>query len=157
MIVDLDEKTESGSFELKGGGKVHLRLLSATDLKEMAKACIKVNAEYPLLKDPIDGKEKYQRFEGRTFNDELWEEMKCDRAITGWDDLFDKNGNPIPCTKENKVLLMTPGKAPEFLKAVEEGLKALKEADTARAEGAEKNSQTGSDGAMSIPSPAQDA
>ncbi len=141
MIIDLEEKaTESGTFELKGGGKVHLRLLSGDDLKEIYKATFAMVPEYVLLKDPATGKEKYQRFEGQKFNSDLFDAMKWDKAITGWDDLFDKNSTPIPVTKENKVLLMTSGKAPEFVTAVEDGLKALQEIDKARAEAVSKNS-----------------
>ena len=121
MIVDLEEKTECGSFELKGGGKVHLRLLTGTDIKEMRKACLSNIVEYPLL----DG--KYQRFEGTKFDEELWESMKWDRGITGWDNLFDCNKKAIPVTPENKALLME--RVMEFRLAVENGLKALKEAE----------------------------
>lgn len=133
MIIDLDEKDECGTFELAGGGKVHLRLLTIDDLKVMRKACLKTVPEYPLL----DG--KYQRFEGQTFDGDLFDEMKWDRVITGWDDLFDRNKKPIPVIKENKILLMSPGKAPEFVRAVEEGLKTLKDADAEKFRAAEKN------------------
>jgi hypothetical protein len=131
MIVDLEEKEESGTFELEGGGKVSLRLLSGVDLKAMRKACMTTAVEYPLL----DG--KYQRFEAPKFNGELFEEMKWDRAITGWEALFDRNKKPIPVTPENKVLLME--KAEEFAAAVNAGLASLKEAEKVRTEQAEKN------------------
>ena len=137
MIVDLEEKDESGTFELKGGGKVSLRLLNSDDLKSLRKACMTTVSEYPLLKDPVDGKEKYQRFEAPVFNGDLFELMKWDRIITGWELLFDRNEKPIPVTPENKVLLME--KVPEFAEAVNEGLKSLKEAESAKAEQVEKN------------------
>lgn len=151
MIVDLDDKEEKGSFELKGGGKVFLRLLSGDDLKSMRKACMTTVAEYPLLKDPADGKEKYQRFEAPKFDGELFDQMKWDRAITGWELLFDRNQKPIPVTPENKVLLME--KVPEFAEAVNDGLKALKEAEKARMEQAEKNLPPGSSSGKSKPGP----
>jgi len=135
MIVDLEEKEESGSFELKGGGKVHLRLMSAKDVKEVRDASTTIVPEYPLL----DG--KYQRFEAEKFDVELFVEMRLDRNITGWDDLFDKNEKPIPVTKENKVLLMAM--IPEFREAVDNGLAALKEAEAAKAEQSEKNLSPG--------------
>jgi hypothetical protein len=144
MIVDLDEKTESGTFELKGGGKVTIRLLTLNDLREIRKATGKTVAEYPLLEDPKTKELIYRRFEGFHFDSDLFDEMKWDRIITGWEDLFDKNKKPIPVTKEMKVLLMTSGKAPEFVEAVENGLKALREADEAKSKAAEKNSSTGS-------------
>jgi len=143
MIVDLDEKTESGTFELKGGGKVTIRLLTVNDLREIRKATGKTVAEYPLLEDPKTKELVYRRFEGFHFDGDLFDEMKWDRIITGWGDLFDKNKKPIPCTKKMKVLLMTSGKAPEFVEAVENGLKALREADEAKSKAAEKNSLNG--------------
>lgn len=131
MIVDLNEKTESGWFDLEGGGRVHLRLLDITDIRDMRKACLKTVPEYPKL----DG--KYQRFEGQEFDNDLWNEMLWDRTIIGWEGIFDRDELPIPVTKEHKVLLMM--RVSEFVKVYEEGIKALKAAEEARAEAAEKN------------------
>jgi len=131
MIVDLEEKEESGSFELKGGGKVYLKLRNEADEKEIRAACVKLVVEYPLL----DG--KYQRFESEKTDMTLFVEMCWDKNITGWDDLFDCKEKPIPVTKENKILLMKM--VPLFRETVEKGLQALKEVETARAEAAEKN------------------
>lgn len=131
MIVDLEDREERGTFDLEGGGKVHLRLLSATDLRDIRKACTTVKAEYPLL----DG--EYRRFESHEFNADLFDEMRFDRCITGWDDVFDRNKTPVPVTKENKVLLMRI--VPKFSKAVNKGLKALQKAERERVEAAEKN------------------
>jgi hypothetical protein len=135
MIVDLSDKDVAGKFELKGGGKVHLRLRNEKDEREILAACRTVTAEYPFL----DG--QYRRFEVVKNDQDLFFEMSMDRNITGWDGLFDKNKKPIPVTKENKVLLMKV--APDFRDAVNAGLAALKEAETAEAkiaEHAEKNS-----------------
>jgi hypothetical protein len=131
MIVDLTDKEEKGRFDLKDGGWIELRLLSVQDIKDMRDACIKTVAEYPLL----DG--KYQRFERMDFNSDLWDEMRYDRTIVGWGDIFDKNEKPIPCTKEMKVALMI--KVPEFITAYTEGMKTLKDAEKAKAEVQEKN------------------
>lgn len=135
MIVDLEEREEKATFDLKGGGKLHLRLLSADDIKAMRKACMKKVVEYPLL----DG--KYQRFENQDFDSDLWQEMLFDLTITGWDDLFDRNEKAIPVTKENKLLLMT--RVPEFTEAYMAGMKALKDAESARQGQSEKNLPTG--------------
>jgi hypothetical protein len=131
MIVDLTDKEQKGRFDLDGGGWVELRLLSVQDLKDMRDACIKMVAEYPML----DG--KYQRFERMEFNSDLWDEIRYDRSIVAWGDIFDKNEKPIPCTKEMKVLLMT--RVPEFIEAYDEGMKALKDAENTKAEEQEKN------------------
>ncbi len=132
MIVDLEEKEESGWFDLRDGGRVNLRLLSIADFREIRKATSKAKAEYPLL----DG--KYQRFEAVDFDADLFNEMRLDRNIIGWEKLFDRNEKEIPVTKGNKVLLME--RSTEFRDAVENGLKALQEAEKARSEAAEKNS-----------------
>lgn len=131
-VIDLEEKEESAWFDLEGGGRVHLRLLSIKDIREIRTACYSSVAEYPKL----DG--KYQRFEAQTFNDELFTEMRLDRNILGWENLFDKNGKEIPVTKENKALLYE--RSDVFRKAVDDGLQALQEAEKATAEASEKNS-----------------
>lgn len=141
MIVDLEEKTEEGWFDLRDGGRVHLRLMSSTDVKEMRKACFTTVAEYPLLEDEA-GKASYKRFEARRFDEDLWEEMRWDRCVLGWENVFDRNMTPVPVTKENKYLLMS--KVPEFIKSVEDGMKALKDAEQARIEEEIKNLSGGS-------------
>jgi hypothetical protein len=135
MIVDLESKTESGTFELKGGGKVHLRLISVTDMREIREACVKKMVEYPLLGEGAD--RKYHRFETADSDPELFNEMLWDRGITGWDDIYDRNEQPVPVNKENKILLMT--RVPAFHEAVENGFKALKEAEAAKADTLQKN------------------
>ena len=131
MIVDLKEKEESGTFELAGGGKVHLRLRSEADEKAIRAACRTIVAEYPFL----DG--QYRRFEVEKTDPDLFFEMSMDRNITGWDDLFDKNKKPIPVTKENKVLLMK--NVPRFRDAVNAGLQVLKDREREQAEILPKN------------------
>ena len=136
-IVDLEERSETGTFGLVGGGKVHLRLMNTLDLRGMKAACVKKVAEYPLLKDPATGKERHQRFEAEEFDAEKFQRMGWDRNIVGWEELYDKNEQPIPVTMENKARLMEMVSA--FAEAVAAGLKALKEAEKERTEQAEKN------------------
>jgi hypothetical protein len=132
MIVNIEENTEIGTFAFKsGGGKVHLRLLSGEDIRAMRKACLSSVPEYPLL----DG--KYQRFEAQNFDSDRWDLMLWGKVITGWEDLYDRSGTPIPVTDENKLLLMN--RVPEFRETVEAGMVALKEAEKAKAEQVEKN------------------
>jgi hypothetical protein len=141
MEVDLKKKeTESGWFDIKGGGRVHVRLLSVDDIAAMRKACFSPVVDYPLLKDPKTGREEYRRFESERFNDNLWEEMKNDLAIIGWDAMVNKETKkPIEVTKENKNLLMFPGVCPPFREAVEKGMASLKEAEKIKAEAVIKN------------------
>jgi len=135
MIVDLEEKTESGSFEIKGGGKVHLRLLSSADIRDMKKASLTDVVEYPLLGE--GDKKTYHRFESQKFDSDVFNKMIWDRGITGWDGISDKNKNPIPVTAENKELLML--RSQDFREAVEKGQAALKKAEEERAEAEIKN------------------
>ncbi|MHB8110495.1 MAG: hypothetical protein ACYDHW_10745 [Syntrophorhabdaceae bacterium] len=143
MVIDIEDKAvETGAFELPGGGKLFLRLLDAKDFKEIRTASLTVKPEYPYLPDVKDGQiqptGRYHRFEGTDFNNDLFNEMMWDRSITGWSDLFDRNNKEIPCTTDNKVLLMTRSK--EFAEKYEEGMKALKEAEEAKKEAEVKNS-----------------
>ena len=52
--------------------------------------------------------------------DDVW-----DFCIVEWKGLVDKNNDPIPCTRENKLLLM--GKSILFAKFVAEGLTKIRE------------------------------
>lgn len=131
MRVDLTTREEQGWFDIRDGAKVHLRLLSETDIAEMRAACITVVPEYPLL----DG--KYQRFEAQKFDGALFERMRVERTILGWSGVQDANGVDVPVTAENKLLLVHL--VPDFAKAVDAGLKALKDAEAARLEAREKN------------------
>lgn len=130
MNVDLTEKEEKGSFDLKGGGKVHLRLRNEADEKEIRKACVTTVVDYPFL----DG--KYQRFENEKTDTDLFLLMCWDKNIVGWDGILEDK-KPVPVTKENKVALMK--RSEDFREAVQNGLKALQEASKVRAEAAEKN------------------
>ena len=140
MNVDLTDKEEVGTFELKGGGKVHLRLRNEKDEDEIAAACVTTVIEYPWLPDVVEGKPqatgKYVRFESEKTDWKLKVPMYWDRNITGWDGI-NENGKPVPVTKENKAFLMKHNTA--FSEAVNAGLEALQKASKAKAEQAEKN------------------
>jgi hypothetical protein len=132
MIVDLEEReTENGWFDLPGGGRVHLRLLSRDELHGIRKKTLAVVPEYPL----IEG--EYRRFEGREFNEELFDELWWDKSIVEWKDILDKNGAPIPVSAENKALLMR--RVSGFVEAVDAGLKELKQAEKEKSEASIKN------------------
>lgn len=140
MIVDLQDKEEAGTFDLKGGGKVHLRLRNEADEKEIREACVKTVVEYPYLFDVVDGKTlttgKYVRFESEKTDTDLFLALCWDRNIIGWEGVLE-NGELVPVTKENKVLLME--KSVAFQEAVTNGLKALQGAFKTKSEQAEKN------------------
>lgn len=128
---DISGKTEQGWFDVEGGGRVEFRLLSADELKEITKACVKKGVEYPRL----DG--QFRRFETVDIDNDLFNEMIWDRSIVGWEGLFDAQEREIPVTRENKCLLMTRIQA--FADLHERAMKTLKEATDERAEASEKN------------------
>ena len=140
MNVDLQDKEERGSFDLKGGGKVHLRLRGETDEKEIRAACMTTVVEYPYLLDVVNGETqttgKYVRFESEKTDMDLFLSMCWDKNIIGWDGVLEDK-KPVPVTPENKVLLMR--KSAAFREAVTNGLEALQTASKTRAEQAEKN------------------
>jgi hypothetical protein len=141
MNVDLQGKEERGSFDLKGGGKVHLRLRNEQDEKEIRAACVTTVVEYPWLPDVDEsGKPlttgKYVRFESEKTDTDLFLLMCWDRNITGWEGVLEDK-KPVSVTPENKVLLMR--KSADFRDAVTSGLQALQDALKLKAEQAEKN------------------
>lgn len=140
MNVNLQDKEEKGSFELKGGGKVHLRLRDAADQDEIRAACVKTVVDYPYLLDVVDGKTlatgKYTRFESEKTDMIKSIEMSWDKNIVGWDGVKE-DGKPVPVTTKNKIRLMKL--SPEFNEAVTNGLMALVEASKTKAAVIEKN------------------
>lgn len=140
MIVDLEaskKKTEEevGSFDLEGGGKLHLRLPPVEEIVAIRERHVHKSVEYPF----IGG--QYRHVDTKTFDDQGWWADTLDATITGWDDCFDKNGQPIPCTKEMKVKLFECSIA--FINAYTAGMDMLRKARQARAESSEKNLPTG--------------
>jgi hypothetical protein len=129
-VIDLDEKVAKW-FEMEGGGRVQLQSVSADAFKAIQKQTVKKKVDFK----KVDGTPG--RFEFEEVNTELQNELFWDAVIIGWENLSDKNGKDIPCTKENKVLLMT--RSAKFAKFVADGLKVLGEDETKAAEQAEKN------------------
>ena len=83
-------------FDFEDGGRVAVRLCAGGDYRNIRKQVTKKKAEY----------RNAQRFEVQEVNEDLLNELLWDFCIVGWENLFDKNGKDIPCTKENKILLM---------------------------------------------------
>ena len=79
-----------------GEGGVTIRLANGKTLDEINKACIKKKVEF----------RRGQRHEVIIDNDELRSKMLWEYVIIDWKGLYDQDGKEIPCTKENKVMLM---------------------------------------------------
>lgn len=88
--------------------------------------------------------EKKKKFRGGTayddikVNKELIDELTWDYCIVKWSDLQDKNGEEIPCTKENKLIMIN--KHVKFSLFVAECLEKLQEFEKEEEEKEEKNS-----------------
>jgi hypothetical protein len=63
-------------------------------------------------------------------------ELIWDYAIQAWEGILDKNGNPIPCTTENKIKLMN---IPVFSRFVSRCLDLINLSEEARKSELEKN------------------
>ena len=125
---------EGSWFEMEGGGRVKLKALSYSDFRDIQKQATKYGPpEYPKL----DG--KHVRFQPEIVDSDLQLELTWDKSILGWEDLFDGNGNPIPCTREMKTALMLM-KDDSFREFYNEKMKVLIDAEEDRMEAVEKNS-----------------
>ena len=129
-VIDLEE-TIPRFFEMEGGGRVQLKTISVADFKAIQKQTVKKKIDYKRV-DGVPG-----RFEYEAVDQELQNELYWDAVIVGWEYLTDKNGKEIPCTMENKALLMTRSK--KFLEFVVESLKALAEDEAVQQEKERKN------------------
>ena len=101
MKFDLTELNPGAFFsfdeyEGEDGGGVTIRLANGKILDEINKACIKKKVEF----------RRGQRHEVIIDNDELRSKMLWEYVIIDWKGLYDQDGKEIPCTKENKIMLM---------------------------------------------------
>ncbi len=131
QIVDLNEVPQGTWFDLDGGGRIELKILSADEFKEIRKITVKKEVTYKRL----DGKP--ERIAYDDVNEELQNELFWDKAILNWEGILDKNGEEIPCTKEMKVLLMS--KSVQFMKIVSKYMATLNEDEERRLASLEKN------------------
>ena len=129
MLFDLENLNPAIKWYLddddKSQGSVTLRALSRDDvmenLKKHTKKTTEIHRGMQVVKEEISEESDY----------DSW-----DKSIVEWE-LFDKNNNPIPCTRDNKVLLM--GKSPWFQNFVAERLERMRKEFPQ--EELEKNSQ----------------
>ena len=107
--------------------RICLRIASAKDLEEIRKATVKRRKEY----------RRGQRFEYEEIDEDRQSALTWQTCILDWEGLYDHENNPIPCTDENKVLLMQH--SPVFSKWVVECLELLNDDNIERQKSAEKN------------------
>ena len=130
-VLNLEEKTGVW-FDMDGGGRVQLRTLSYDALKKISKQSTRKKVDFKKVEGTPG------RFEYEEVNEDLQNELFWDYCIVGWENLFDSKEKEIPCTKENKTLLMS--RSALFAKFIADSLKTLAEDEELQAEVAEKNS-----------------
>lgn len=99
---------------------VEIRTLSVNEMKRIRKDAVKKGVEY--YRDKRGG--KVHRIEYEDMNDDKFSDSMWDYVIVNWN-ILDKAGKKIPCTRENKLLLM--GNSIEFAKFVSDNLAKLTE------------------------------
>jgi len=119
-------------FDLEGGGRIQLRTVSPEIFRQINRRCVKKRVDFK----KVDGTPG--RFEYEEVNDDLKNELFWDDCIVSWENLFDGKGNEIPCTKENKIVLMNL-RSGKFRSFVADCLKVLTEMEAEQAEVASKN------------------
>lgn len=124
-VIDIDGKP-ARFFEMEGGGRVQLQIVSADAFRAIQKQTVKKKIDFKKVEGTPG------RFEFEEVDTDLQNALFWDAVIVSWENLFDKNKKPIPCTKENKVLLMT--RSAMFAKFVADSLKTLGEDEAMRAE-----------------------
>ena len=129
-ILNLEE-SKGAFFEMDGGGRVQLRTLSYADLKVINKQTTRKKVDFKKVEGTPG------RFEYEEVNEELQNELFWDHCIVSWENLFDSKEKAIPCTKENKVLLMT--RSAQFAKFISASLATLGADEIEEAAVAEKN------------------
>lgn len=113
--------------------QVKVRAYNNEVLKDIQDKWTKKKVEY---KQPAK-RGRYERFEVRESNDEKISEELWDYTIIDWEGFKDPSGAEIPCTRENKVLLMR--RSPEFYAFIDKCLEQLLPDTSKDVEAAEKN------------------
>ncbi len=124
------EESPAKWFEDEGGGRLQLRIPTIADWKRIRKQTVHKKVDYK----KVDGTPG--RFPFEETDEDLQNELFWDAAIVNFENYTNK-GNLIPCTKENKALMMTNNK---FAKFFSESFKTLTEDEARQAEISEKNS-----------------
>jgi len=114
-------------FEFENGGRVCLRICAGDDLRVIKKQSTKNKIEY----------RSGQRISYTVTDEDLENSLLWDFCIVNWENFFDANKNPIPCTPDTKNLLM--GKSIKFSRFISECLETLTAVEKDSEEKSEKN------------------
>jgi hypothetical protein len=128
MIVDLENPNPGTWFDLPDEGRISLKTLSLEELSDIRKKAVKNKVEY----------KQGQRFEFDDIDEDKIFNLSAQSFIVEWEGIKTKDGIEMPCTNDNKVLLMR--KAPSFSKFVKKCLEELNRLQEEETEIERKNS-----------------
>ena len=129
-IFDIKEK-EGVWFEMDGGGRVKLKTVGVEKYLHIVATTTK---QVPFVHES-NGNVKVLTYEVQ--DQELYVRMVNDETIQEWEDFFDKDKKPIPCTLDNKILLKV--RSETFRNFVDQKLELLEKAEKEQTEALEKN------------------
>ena len=135
MPFDLENLNPSARFYWGDGKKewVELRNISMKQLRKIRNEAVKKTVEYYR---PEESDIKPFRYENEDVDHDKLDELLWDYQITDWR-IVNPDGKEIPCTLENKLLLM--GNSTKFADWVVKCLNQLASDEKAQREEAEKN------------------
>ncbi len=128
--IDFDEVVTAKWFEMEGGGRLQLRIPGIAEWKRIFKQTTHKKVEFK----KVEGTPA--RFESENIDKDLQNELFLDATIVNFEN-FTNKGVLIPCTKENKILLMNNTKFAQFFN---ESFKTLTEDEEKQVEASKKKS-----------------
>ena len=136
MPFDISNLNPSARFYYPGTKKaewIELRNISMSDIRQMRKKTVDKKIEYYR---PDNSNERPFRYEIENIDEDELFSLMWDYQIVNWK-IIDPNGKEIPCTIENKLLMI--GKSNEFAEWVMKCLKQLSKDDAKSKKDSEKN------------------
>jgi len=119
-VFNLTNLEEAAWFDYEGGGRVKLRVCSADDYQSIRKKTFKRTVEFKKIDNRLERFAVDEPVDDDKFRIMLW-----DMWIVDWENFYDADMKPIPCTTEMKILLM--GKSVKFAKFVGQCMDTLTE------------------------------
>lgn len=140
-VFDLEDKPGVW-FDLEGGGRVQLCVLTRQDIRKIRKQTTKKCEAFKL----IEGVAK--RFEWEEIDHELYSELTLDRCLVSWDGFSikvtkDGKSELIECTPENcnrEMKNLLTQNCEEFAAFILKSIVQLADMNAAKEEATEKNS-----------------
>ena len=129
VVFDLED--DGTWFDVEGGGRIKLRIMTPDVNKVIRKKTVKKRVDFK----KVEGVPS--RFEYEEVNEDLQTELFWDYIIVDWENFIDRNGEQIPCTSENKVLLIS--KSTRFVSLLNGFLKELTDYEEEKTAQIEKN------------------